>query len=99
MQGYDEQGTRSLIASIDELLQEQLMRQGQGQQLLVQYEEIKKLLLALQQEQTKLESRLQIIASQLDQGAIEQVRDLQKSIQEIDAQLDLLWQQIPVENA
>lgn len=67
MQGYDEQGTRSLVATLDALLQEQLMRQGQGQQLLVQYEEIKKVLLAHQQEQTKLESRLQVIASQLDQ--------------------------------
>lgn len=63
------------------------MRQGQGQQLAVQYEELKQMIHAFTTQQAKETVRLQQIQDQLAQLPVSHISDLQQRIGEIDHQL------------
>jgi hypothetical protein len=46
-----------------------------------------------------LQQRLVVISGQLEQLDVDQLTTLQQKIQDIDTQVDMLWQQVPVERA
>jgi len=80
-------------------LQEQLISQGQVQQLTVQQKELQTVLIGEEKEINTLQQRLVVLNQQLEQLDVDQLTTLQQKIQEIDTQVDLLWQQVPVERA
>lgn len=99
LQGYSPQITTDLLQFIDVLLQSYLLQQGQAKQLVVQQDELHKILGKHEQEMREKKQRLQYIASQLGETDEQHLIQLQIQIQEIDTQLDLLRQKIPLEQA
>jgi archaellum component FlaC len=91
--------TSGILQYLDSLLQEQLIGQGQVQQLTVQQKELQTTLVREKHEINQLKDRFEVITQQLGQLDVDQLTTLQQKIQEIDTQVDLLWQQVPVERA
>ena len=91
--------TSTILQYLDSILQEQLISQGQVQQLTVQQKDLQTTLVREKHEINQLKDRLEVITKQLGQLDVDQLTTLQQKIQEIDTQVDLLWQQVPVERA
>lgn len=99
LQWYDAKLTSILLETLDTQLQENVRRQGQAQQLMLQQEELKKSQQTLHQEQEQLTIRGEQITWKLDDLDVEHITSLQNKLQDIDTQIDLLWQKIPVQKA
>jgi DNA repair exonuclease SbcCD ATPase subunit len=99
LQGYAPSTTKDLIESTDSLLQAQLFRQGESQQLVARQEELNKTLLTQAKEAEQTAQRLVQIGDQLGQLDTAQLTALQKALQEVDNQLEQLWKQLPSEQA
>jgi DNA repair exonuclease SbcCD ATPase subunit len=99
LQGYDSSTTKNLIQATDSLLQAQLFRQGEAQQLVARQEELHQALVSWVREAEQTAQRLVQISDQLGQLDTAQLTVLQKRLQDVDDQLELLRKQLPTEQA
>lgn len=99
LHGYDKIHTEKVRASFETLLQEQLLRQWQQQQLHIQYQAIRESHREAQQEDVRLAQRLEQVSAQLWTDENEQIRQMQATLQTIDTELDTLMDALPKDKA
>lgn len=99
LHGYNQDHTERVRTSFETLLQEQLLRQGQQQQLQTQWNTVHASYDASQQEDMHLSRRLEQITIQLWTDESKQIEQIQVALQAIDDELDVLMDTLPKDKA